>query len=187
MELLGGSAYSFNSTLEIRQEGQPEISRSARWDTKPFSDSPYYAARLSLWSGSGAWELQLIHHKAYLSNTDAEIERFEVTHGYNLVTFNRAFTLGRFIGRAGLGFVVAHSESVVRGVFEKGHYVVTGPTGELGFQKRWNVLSRLSVSADVELTASRAEVPVAGGEASAPNFALHFRVGIGYRVFGPSN
>jgi hypothetical protein len=86
------------------------------------------------------------------------------------------------------GAVPCFSESVVRGrgfaseggLFGAGYHV-TGPAILVGGGKRPNLSSRFFLSLAAQLSAARAQVPVAGGEASAPNLALHGQVGLGFR------
>lgn len=75
-----------------------------------------YAYRIGRWSGRTAWEAELVHHKLYLENPPPAVQHFEVTHGYNLATANRAWaTDRRTVLRVGVGLVIAHPEGRVRG------------------------------------------------------------------------
>jgi hypothetical protein len=67
-EVSGGSAFHVPTPLKIHQRGEPDIELSARYDTRPWSDAPYYALRVGRWIGARGWELELIHHKLYLRN-----------------------------------------------------------------------------------------------------------------------
>jgi hypothetical protein len=109
-----GSARSFDSSLTLRESGLDPVRMDARWSTRPFQGSPYYAWRISLWSGRAAWQLQLVHHKLYLENPTPPVESFEVTHGYNLLTLGRAWAVSGWRLRVGAGAVVAHAESSFR-------------------------------------------------------------------------
>ena len=137
----------------------------------------------------GAWELQFVHHKIHLTNTTEEIQHFEITHGLNVVTVNRTFETLPVAMRVGGGFIIAHPESVVRGlswydeggIFDSGYHL-TGPAILGGVGKHFRVSSRLSVGLEVQLIAAWAKVPVAEGSATAPNVALHGMVGVGYRL-----
>jgi len=191
-QFFGGTAWNVPSTLTVRQEGQPDVSLTAHWETRPFVNPIYWAVKASLETRSGAWELMLIHDKLYLSNGPTEIGTFEVTHGFNLVTLGRSWPLGAgFSVRAGAGLVVAHAESTVRGEYEGdagnlgGGYELTGPVLLAG--AGWQLpLSRLFfVSAEALVTAAYARVPVARGDAVFWNVAFHGLVGLGVRFGGP--
>jgi hypothetical protein len=189
LELLTGSAHNFETPLRIRQSGFPELELDGRYDTRPFEGSPYLAARVGYWRGSHAAEVQLLHHKLYLSYATPEVPRFEVTHGYNLLTFGYARLVRGWVLRAGAGIVVAHPESTVRRRTIVGFgpprglgQGVAGPTAELTVGRRWTPgRRRWLLSGEVKLTRSWAVVPVADGEADTPNLALHGLLGVGLR------
>jgi hypothetical protein len=183
-----GGAKSLPTPLSIEQEGFPPIELSARYDNRPFDSPPHWMLRLSARVEGGIWELQYLHHKLYLSNRPAEVERFDVTHGYNILTLGRAWPRGAFQLRIGVGVVIAHPESTVRGrrfgpeegIFGLDQYL-TGPAVALGASREFRLGRRVFVAAELQVTAAHARVPIQGGSASAPNVALHFLLGPGFR------
>ena len=189
VELYGGSAYSVPTPLRIRQAGTADVTLTARYATRPFRDSPYYMYRVGRWSASTrrGWEVELLHHKLYLRNTPPEVERFELTHGFNMLFVNRARRGRAAISRLGLGVVVAHPEATVRGRVLTGNrgllrdgYYLAGPAAQVAVARRI-ALGRTSLFAAVEAkgTAAYARVPVADGHASVPSLAAHLLVGLG--------
>ncbi len=183
VELFGGMASSFGSTLTIRQGGEPDLEVDADWSSRSFESPIYYAARVGRWSGRTGFSLQLVHHKLYLEQPPADIQAFSVSHGYNLVTFEGGWLVGGFQLGAGAGLVVAHGESTVRGQSlpqDGGGYHVTGPTLLVGVGRWWALGGRVRVGAEGRFTASWARVPIAGGEANVPNRAVHILLGVGY-------
>lgn len=181
LEAALGGALSLSSTLRVEQADAPPLELDARWDTRSLEGPLYYAVRLA----RGAWALRFVHHKTYLENPTAEIERFSVSHGYNLLTLERSFAAAGVDLWVGAGIVVAHPESTVRGqTLEEsggllgGGYYVTGPTAALAAGRRLRLGSRFALAPEARFTLSRARVPIAGGEASAPNAAFHFLVGL---------
>jgi hypothetical protein len=190
VEFFAGTAYNFPTPLTIRQEGEPDVRLSARYRTKPWQDSPYYAYRFGYTDRDGrAWEAELVHHKLYLEeNLPPEVQRFEVTHGYNLVTVNRAMVheSGTML-RIGVGAVIGHPEATVRGkpttgrggFFDRG-YFLSGPTLQLALGRRFPDPHGFFVSAEGKLTASWARLPIRDGTAVTPNVALHGLLGVGY-------
>jgi hypothetical protein len=185
-ELAVGGAHSFDSTLRVEQAAFPALTIEAGWATRSFDSPVYYAWRLARADGRGAWALRFVHHKVHLEDTTPEVERFSVTHGYNLLTLERAFVVRGFEISAGGGLVIAHPESTVRGQTRPegeggplgGGYYVTGPTAALAGSRRVPLGRHLAVVPEVRFTLSRARVPVAEGEASVPNAALHLLVGL---------
>lgn len=185
-ELGLGGAYRGGSTLTLEQAGQPPLTLAAEWTTRSLESPLYYALRLARADPRGAWALRFIHHKLHLDNPTPEVERFAVSHGYNLLTLERAFSLGGFELWAGAGLVIAHPESTVRaqtraenagGPFGGGYYL-TGPTAALAAARRLPLGRHVALVPEVRFTLSRARVPIAAGEASVPNAALHLVLGL---------
>jgi hypothetical protein len=187
IEGFAGSAVSAKTPLTIRQTGFPELRLTAHYATRPWTGSPYYAARIGRWTGGHAWEVELVHHKLYLTNPPPEIQHFEVSHGYNLVTVNRAARYGGVIARVGAGVVIAHPETTIRERVQTssagglgGGYYLAGPTVQLAVEKRFSLWRELFVAVEGKATGSYARFRIAGGHATAPNVALHGVVGVGW-------
>ena len=188
LEALVGGVHNFGTTLIIRQQGEPDIDVDASYDTRAFESPIYYALRLRIFQDTTAWEVQFVHHKIYLVNiylvnvTD-EVRHFEVSHGFNLLTVNRAWSTLPLTIRFGAGVVMAHTESVVRDLSAPDTgYHLTGPVFIAGMGREFPLSSRLFVTAEAQLAVARAHVPVALGDASVPTVGLHGRVGFGFRL-----
>jgi len=194
LEILGGSAYNFTTPLTIRQTGETDIKLDARYSTRPFTGSPYFSIRLGRWTDNRAWEFEMTHHKLYLDNRPPEVQRFEISHGYNQITLNRAWNYRGFIFHLGLGLVLTHPETRVRG---KANTWVNGllPTGDKGFRlsgttaqaavgKRFFIYQGLFINLEGKLTGSYATIPIVDGDASVPNVAVHGLIGLGYEYLG---
>jgi hypothetical protein len=191
VELFAGASYSFPTPLTIRQDSEPDIRLTAHYSTRPWRDVPYYAYRFGYQDGAGAWEAELVHQKIYFENPPADVQRFEVTHGYNLLTVNRANVRpnGTTL-RLGVGLVIGHPEATVRGRASSGRggiigkgYFLSGVTVQLAVGRRLpdhNDADGLFLEPEAKLTASWARVPIAGGSATAPNVAVHGLLGVGY-------
>jgi hypothetical protein len=184
-----GEVANLDTSLEIRQEGSPTLDLDADYETRPFESPFYYSLRAGRWVDHRAWELELIHQKIFLTNRPPEVQSFAVSHGYNLLTVNRAWEARLFLWRIGAGAVVAHPESEVRGrVLDSddtnlsGGYELTGPVLQVGIEKRFDLGSRWLLDVEGKASAARAVIPVAGGEADAPNAALHLLLGFGWRT-----
>jgi hypothetical protein len=183
-----GAAQSLPAPLSIEQDGFPALDLTAHYDNRPFDSPPQWVLRISRRAGGGAWEFQHLHHKLYLSNRPPEVERFDITHGYNIVTLGHAWRRGPLGLRAGAGVVIAHPESTVRGrrfgprqgLFGLDQYVA-GPALVLGASHELRLGRRAYLSPELQLTAAHARVPIQEGRATAPNLAVHFLVGLGFR------
>lgn len=181
--IFGGASWSAPSTLRIDQSGEDRISFRAHWETRPFEDAPYYAARVALWNGGRGWELQLLHHKIYLTDGHPEVEHFEVSHGWNIVTVQRAIR-GRILEwRVGAGPVISHAEGRVRGrEVGTGDYHVSGAGALAGVGKSFSISRRFFANAEGLLTYSWARAPIVGGHARTSNVAFHALVGLGFSL-----
>lgn len=187
IEIFAGNSWSAPSDLTIDQSGEEEISLRARWLTHPSQDAHYFAARVGLWSERRGWELQFLHHKLYLTNPTPEIESFEVSHGWNLLTIQRA-SHGRVLDwRVGAGAVIAHAEGIIRGrqvdegngLFGHGYYV-SGPAAVVGAGKTVTIWRGLFATAEGQVTFSWARIPIQGGHARTGNVAFHALLGLGF-------
>lgn len=181
-----GDAYNFPSRLEISQDGQPDVNLTADYVSKPFSTQAiYYDFKIGYWKDNAAWEFESLHHKIYLTNKPPEVQRFQISHGYNMNTVNRAWDDGMFIYRVGGGFVMTHPETTIRGKIKeddggiKGFYI-SGLSAQAALEKRFFVTGGLFLSLEGKFTAAYAVVPVYGGEARVPSYALHGIAAIGY-------
>jgi hypothetical protein len=188
-ELFGGSAWSVPSTLRIDQSGEERLAFRAHWDTRPFHDAPYYAARVALWSGRHGWELQLLHHKIYLDDPPPEIDSFQVSHGWNLLSIQRASRGRSFEWRVGAGAVIAHAEGRVRGrdvetdggLFEGGYHL-SGAGVLAGAGKSFPISHRFFAKVEAQATYSRVRVPIHMGRARTSNVAFHALFGFGFGI-----
>jgi hypothetical protein len=183
-----GSAVNLYSPLVIRQKDFPDIRMNGEFRTRPFEEVPYYDVRVGTRLARAAWELELVHHKLYLENRSSEVERFEITHGFNLITVNRVWTCFGFDLRTGAGIVLAHPQSIVRdaafpedaGALGLGWYI-SGAAMQAGFGRRFRLSRRFDAGLEGKLTAAAARVPIAQGSADIANLAAHGLVGLRYR------
>lgn len=197
-EFLLGTAWSLRTPLVIRLPGRAPLRLRARYGTRPWADAPYYAYRLGGGRAAGCAapagaEAELLHHKLYLENPAPPVERFEVTHGYNLAGAAAVRPAGRVAVRFGVALVVAHAEGRVAGTrveqtrrtFLGGGYHIAGASAQLAVGRRY-ALTRgpatvLYAVPEAKITGSLARVPVgdAGGAAFVPNAAAHALAGLG--------
>jgi len=183
-EMLLGGALNANTRMRVEQEGEPDLSFTADFDSRSLEKPIYYVIRVSLADRTGAWELQFVHHKLTLSNPPPEIQFFEISHGFNIFTLDRVFRVDPVLVRAGAGIILAHGESTVRDqTYEPtgAGYRVTGPALMGGVGKTWDLPHRFYVATDAQLSVAWARVPVVDGTAQVTNVALHLMAGLGFR------
>ncbi len=186
-ELHGGTVYNVPLPLTIHQQNYLEIKLRAKYDTEALNLPVYWNMRLSRWQNQKSWELELIHHKLYLNNTTPEVQKFNISHGFNMLFVNRAFEGKHIRFRLGAGAVISHPESNIRGKefgdstddFDSG-YFLTGPGINLGISKTYHLGNRLFLSTEAKTTFAYSYIKVAEGHANVYNLALHILVGLGY-------
>jgi hypothetical protein len=188
IELQGflGSSLSAPSPLSITQAGQPDLRFLAQWATKPLLETWYYAGRVGVWKGDRGWLLDFTHHKIYLTNGPAEVQKFSLTNGMNMFTLSRGFRRGNLALALGAGPVITYPINRVRGeALEHGRgflggYFLSGGHLMASATRRFPVGEGFFLSLDGRVSASYVRVPVARGHASVPNVALHLHAGLGY-------
>jgi hypothetical protein len=182
-----GTSVSAPSPLWVTQRGQPGLDFTAHWATHPFLDTWYYAGRIGLWSGNRGWFFDFTHHKIYLTNPPAEIQKFRITNGINMFTLSRGFRRGKFSYALGAGPVITYPDNRVRGQKLQsgrgflGGYFLSGGTLLASATRRFPLTAGFFLSLDGGVSASYVRVPVVNGHASVPNLALHLHGGLGYQ------
>lgn len=185
-QIATGTAYSFKTPLHIEQDGEEDIDVNAEYETRAWSTmAPYYNFKIGRWKGDRAWEFESLHHKLYLKNKPDEVQKFQISHGYNLNTLNYARKKYGLIFRIGGGFVMTHPETIVRGRQKEDDgglngFYISGVTGQLALEKRLHLTEALFLSLEGKFTAAWARIPIADGHADVPNAALHAIIGAGY-------
>jgi hypothetical protein len=191
-ELFGGSAYNVPTPLTIAQTGFPDITHTARYDTKPLGPHyPYYSWRAMLWNdeGTAAWEATQVHHRLFLSNNPPDVQVFEIHFGYNFYMFGRAWKRGDFVYHLDGGVLICNPTNTVRGrelntrdqgLFDAGYYL-SGVGGQFGVSRSVELLPRLDLVGNAALMIGRARVPVVDGNATVPNVGLHGQIGLAVR------
>jgi len=191
-EFQGGGAYNVPMPLSIRQQGYPDINLTAHYHTEALTLPVYMDVRLSCWQNDRSWEIEFIHHKLYLDNTTFEVQKFNLSHGFNMIFLNRGFNKKKFRYRIGAGIVVTHPESNIRGkefgdsedTWDLG-YFLSGPAINLAISKPIWLGNRLFINAEAKTTFAYASVKVAQGNADVFNMAFHLILGIGVNLNKP--
>jgi hypothetical protein len=184
VDLLIGDAYNFDSRTHIAHGTLGELSFDGNYETRGLKGPLHYVLRVSRWRDDRAWEVQLLHHKLYLENRPAGADALSVSHGFNIVTLNRAFELNRSVVRIGLGPVVAHPEARIDGVSYDGPYELAGAAGLLGIALPIVLSHHWSLAVEASATFGYVDVHPTGSpelEFSIRNPAVHAQVGVGYR------
>lgn len=193
-EIFGGTGLNIPLplTIENTETGDKLVDNEiVNYSTKPFEGSPYYAWRVARWEKDEAWELQLVHHKIYLNNLNdyQNIDSFSISHGYNLITANKAWDKGDYIYRLGAGVVLTHPEfefednklDQTKGLGGAGFYL-DGITAQAAIAKQYDLTKNIFATTEAMFTASYAKVNPDhyDYEATVPNSALHILAGLGY-------
>ena len=183
LEAFGGNAYNFDSRLRITQDGGFSQSLSAKYETRGFRSPLYYQLRAGRWSGERGWEVSVLHHKIYLANPPAGVSDLSVSHGFNIVSLNRAWRSGDWTYRFGAGPVITHAEATILGTKYDGPYRLSGAAVLAGAGKRFHLTPSTYISVEGALTAAYAKPHLPGtpaGELRVTNFAAHALIGVGH-------
>src|SRR3954470_12198178 len=139
LEVAGGDALSFHNRLKIEQEGGYSQSVNADYETRAFRSPLYYMLRAGRWQGDEGWELSLLHHKLYLTNPPPGVSGLSVSHGFNVITVNRAFNRGDWTWRLGAGPVVTHAEATILSTTYDGPYRLAGAAALASVGRRFYI------------------------------------------------
>lgn len=181
LQVFGGTSINFPTTLNISQQGEPEISHRASWETRPWDQPLYWALRLRWQREKDGFEVQLLHHKMYLQDPPPTIQHFEITHGFNILTANYLRRSRPVHWRVGAGVTLPNTFATVRGEISDIHdYSVGGPALLAGAGTELALTRRLFLAAEAQFIAGWATVDIARGEAKVTSLALHVLVGLGY-------
>lgn len=181
-----GAAYNFKLPLTIIQEGYPDIYiHRAVYETEPFTGPHYWDLRWTKWFKFGGISFEGIHHKIYLKNRPDEVQRFGISHGYNMCVFSYNKSFRWFGASFGLGSVLMHPESTIRGMkYAEGPgldlpgYVLRGWVINMGICHQVRIWKRYYFNTEMKLTISQANAPIVDGYARVNNIAFQF-------IFGP--
>lgn len=187
IEAFAGGAWNAPASLTVSQAGSGTIEHAGAWRTDALEFPIYWAVRVTRGTEAAAWSLELLHHKVFLDDPPAAIDDFGVSHGFNMLTLQRAWSVRFVTARAGAGMVIAHPENRVRGRALDGNggvagtgYVVAGPVLLAGAGRAWPFGAGWHAVAEVRATIAPARVPVADGRAAFTNTALHMLIGLGW-------
>lgn len=182
LEAYLGDAYNFRTRFKIEQDGGFSRSGRADYETRGFERPLYYMLRAARWQEARAWEASLIHHKLYLRNPPDGVGALSISHGFNIISVNRAARAGDWIYRFGAGPVVTHAEAVINGVAYDGPYKLSGAALLAGGGRRFEVSKSVFLSVEVMATAAYARAKLSGtpqAELRTSNLAIHGRLGMG--------
>lgn len=180
-----GQAANLSTPVTFHQAGHPDLTVDADWSTRPWRPTWYYATRISRWSGNSAWAFEYMHHKLYMDNPPPEVIRFRITNGVNMLLAERHWRVGGWEFGVGAGPTLAVPVSTVRdkdygeanGVFGS-RYNLSGATVMGTVARRFKLLPYTYGTGAIKLTLTRLDVPIADGNATLNNVALHFQYGL---------
>ncbi len=189
-EVYSGFAYNLPTQLTVTEEGKEDVTLMADWETESFQDALYYGLRVGLWEDKKGWEIEFMHHKIKLTNAPEEIDSLEISHGYNLLTLNRAWELEPAYIHLGLGFVFTHPDLKLRGK-DREHSQsgiipgrnIAGPTMQVSAGRRYKISDKTYGFLEGKITTTYANIEYDDGEIRAPNIAVHLVFGLGFDYF----
>lgn len=177
MDVFVGNSWHSNQAVNIGGH-----SLLPEWETRPFDDYWYYAARIR-W---GNIEVEWLHDKVYMGYDTADIQGFNISDGYNFVLFNAVQKWGPWEGRLGAGPAIVHPEGTVNGYYIGALGSPSWRVGGIGFQGalgyRGDLRGGLSYIVEGKLTTGVVHLtyPAPVHEVYAPVSGFHLLLGVGY-------
>ena len=188
-----GDAYSFDQDISIKMDDGENINFRAQPKTNGFKNPLYYSLKIRNQFESFDIEIELVHHKIYVDKLPDNIQKFEVSDGYNLLLLNFRKKINNLFGyRVGAGTVVLHPDIKINGKtnfvrgggaipkFWSDGYYWSGFTCQGSVFIERKVSNKLSCNVEIKAAYSRANVPVVGGGFDLPNTSLHLLFGLGF-------
>jgi hypothetical protein len=192
IDVATGDAFNLRTPVTITQKGFPDIHiRDAKFRTRPFKGAPYFDLQVGFWHGNSGWIVGFLHHKLHLEDDlPPEVEQFEISNGFTVLSLSRGWRRGQLILSAGAGVVIANPDTHVRGVDERedagffhsiigSGYYFSGGSILLAAQRNFPIVKHLHIALAAKASGSYTRVPMPDGHATVPNAALHLHAGLG--------
>jgi hypothetical protein len=192
-----GYNWALPTNLLVKQEGYPDtLVEAAHFDTHPFDSPIYYGTRIWYGPEEGTRaEVELIHSKLYFDGAESGgevFDRFTATDGFNFLLFNLAYFEeagdGEFGVRAGVGPMIPHPESSVRGqVWGQDGNPAFFHLGGIGAQvgASYNFLvdtpDHWPLGIEAKWTYADSHLNISGGQVEGIFNSFHLTFGPGYR------
>ncbi len=189
IEASGGGVYNVPMPLSIYQDGRQTIRMTAQFESESFTLPVYWDIKLGRTAGQRIFEAELIHHKLYLKNTNSDVQKFNISHGFNMLIFSYGIVKHHYRYKLGLGLVIAHPESEISGLefgnstddWDMGYYL-TGPIVSAGVDRQIKLSKIIYLAIGAKTTVAFAKVPINSGHARFVNVAGHLNLGFGLRI-----
>lgn len=161
---------------------------SGHFDTRPLKSPPYYGLRLGYLfiNKKDSVEIEFIHNKLYGKNLPDNVQKFEITDGYNHIFLNYVRDFIFLKTKIGLGTIWAHPDIKINNVTSytpglKG-YQFDGFTFQMALQKNWYHWQIISLFTEVKYTISQSKFDLTNGEIDIPNQSVHFNMGLSFSL-----
>ena len=187
-ELHGGWAGNLALPLRIKQKGYPDIYiPRARYYSEPFISPYYWDWRFCKHIDKHSIEFEALHHKLYLANKHPDIQRFGISHGFNILTLNYGRKFRYFLFRNGIGSVLMHPENTIRNKaypegpgFDIKGYRLRGLVFNTAVSHQFYFFrKRMFLNTELKATFARANAPIVDGYATVNNISLQAIAGLG--------
>ena len=191
-----GNAFNTNQDITIHRDGKEDINFNASFKTNGLSSPQYYSLRFNSTIADRKFEFEFIHHKLYLDAPyPDEIQKFEVTDGYNLLMINFANNIYSNLNyRLGLGTVVSHPDITIEnqtnyveggGLIPKfwtDGYNWGGISSQISIFLNNKLSEKINYNVEGKAVMAKASIPVVGGSFDLPNISFHLLVGISFSI-----
>jgi hypothetical protein len=180
-----GDAASLPTNVTFAQAGQPDLSATGHWSTRPWDPTWYYGGRVSAWRGDNGWGFEYLHHKIYMDDPPAGVEFFRITNGVNFFLPERLWRRHGWEFNVGAGPVLVVPVSKVRGleydnadgIFDS-RYEFGGAGVAAGISRRLRIFPLVFGELSVQATGAYLHATIVNGHATTMNYALHVQYGL---------
>jgi hypothetical protein len=202
----GGAIHTQAADVRVQQPASTTdlLFADMPFESRSFESPIYYGYRVGHSLGGARWlflEGELIHGKLYPRHPgatrgsgmlraqpalqvpfDTVVQEFNMSHGLNFVLGNilvrRPITTWfTATGRAGLGALLPHTESVVEAQ-RRGRYEWAGFAGQLSGGGEARLSRRIAATAEYKWSRASAQVTVAEGQAALTTRSHHMALGL---------
>ena len=191
-----GDAFSLSQDLKVKRDGLDDIDFNASFKTNGLQSPQYYSIRFRKDVVGKTLECEFIHHKLYVhDNLPDEIEKFEITDGFNLLLVNLHKMINQSLGyRIGIGTVVTHPDIIIDGEtdyveggglipkFWTDGYHWGGLSSQLSIFLNKKLNNKLHYNIEGKAVVANASIPVRNGGFDLPNISFHILLGISFLV-----
>ena len=188
-----GDACNLDQDISISRENASNINFKASFKTNGLKSPQYYSIRFRQYIKKKNLEFEFIHHKLYVEDLPSQVDKFEVSDGYNLVLVNILNNIkDNIYYRIGIGTVVVHPDIMIDGEtnYVKGGGLIPkfwtdgyhwgGISSQASLSYKNKISSKVQFNLETKFVYAYTEIPVVSGSFTLQNLSVHFLAGLSF-------